>query len=158
MRRVLWSKDCARRFGSVNLVFASSSRKYCSSIGGQKKAAQGRCNVGKFREGAGGGDLKDRSISHAVKSAIGSQGESRAGVLPLARTAEAVERFEGARRRYAEHRPEVVGATKGGSPVILSARPQRKRCLWARTVRTSEGVEHGEYPRLRVQAEYFAVS
>src|SRR6266853_1674986 len=26
------------------------------------------------REGAGGGDLKDRSISHAVKSAIGSQG------------------------------------------------------------------------------------
>ncbi len=97
------------------------------------------------------------AISHAVENAIGSQGESCARVLPKARTAEAVERFEGARGRYAEHRPEVVGATKGGSPVILSAGPQRKRCLWAGTVRTSEGVEHCERPRLRVQVEYFSV-
>jgi len=85
------------------------------------------------------------------------QGVSRARVLPKARTAEAVERFEGARRRYAEHRPEVVGATKGGSPVIFSARPQRKRCLRAGTVRTTKGVEHGDYPCLRVQAKYFSV-
>src|SRR5260370_6096456 len=138
------------------------------AIGGKQKGSVGICTVSpievvQFREGAGGGDLEDRSgtdfapeESHPVKSAIGSQGESAAERVGPVRTAEAVERFEGARGRYAEHRPEIVGSTSVGSPVILSAGPQRKRCLWVGTVRTSEGVEHGERPRLRVQAEHFS--
>jgi len=61
--------------------------------------------VVKFREGAGGVDLEDRSRSHPVKSAIGSHRESCSErILPVPYT-EAVEGFEGARGRDAEHCP-----------------------------------------------------
>jgi len=62
-------------------VASGDGRTVHIAIGGQKKASLRRCNVGKLRECAAGGDLEDRSgtvgasaISHAVKSAIGSPG------------------------------------------------------------------------------------
>src|SRR6266436_2054014 len=138
------------------------------SIGGLKKGSVGICTVSpieveQVREFAGAGDPENRSASavgpeesHPVKRAVGSQGESAAKRVGAVRTAEAVKRFEGTRGRYAEHSPEVAGSASVGSPVILSAGPQRKRCLWAGTVRTSKGVEHGDCPRLRVQTEHFS--